>query len=108
MTEVIEDVVLQLNTADTVLEGHSVCGRLTRKTEAEFNFDSIYAARGDRKWKPRKIDAANNIRVTQHCESGDWHLLVSISKEKAKAMTINGVMDLEAAISDALSFVRSK
>lgn len=108
MTEVIEDVVLKLETADKMKTGQTRYGNLSRKSEGEFDFESAYCGRGERKWRPRKVDNLNRIRVTQHCDRGDWRITVTMDRDKARGLTINGAIDLEAAISDAISFVRSK
>ena len=108
MTEVIEDVVLKIESQDKMEVGHSRVGILERRSEGEFDFDAIRIAPAMRKWMPKKIDAKHRIRVTRHSETGDWHVLVTVPKDRAENMNINDVLDLEAAISDALSYVRSK
>ena len=108
MTEVIEDVVLKLESQDRIEPGQCRAGVLERRSEGEFNFETGYWGKGDRQWMPKKIDSANHIRTTQHRTNGDWHILISVSQEKAKNMNINEALNLENAISDMISYVRSK
>ena len=107
MTEVIEDVVLKLESQDRIEPGQSRAGVLERRSEGEFEFDAIRISAPIRKWIPKKIDVKNRIRVTRHSETGDWHILVTVNKDQAQTMNINDVMNLENAISDALSYVRN-
>lgn len=108
MTEVIEDVVLKLESRGRIYEGECRAGILTRRSEAEFEFEASKSYRSERKWLPRKVDRVNHIRLTQNKHNGDWHLLLTVHKEQAKGMKINDVLELEAAISDMLSYIRSK
>ena len=108
MTEVIEEVVLKIESQDRIEPGQRRHGVLERKSEGEFDFESAFLGRGDRQWLPKKVDTKNHIRTTQHKENGDWHILVTVSREKAQSMTINDVLRLEAAISEMISFVRSR
>lgn len=108
IAEVIEDVVLKLESRGRIYEGECRAGVLTRRSEAEFEFEASESYRSERKWLPRKIDRVNHIRLTQNKHNGDWHLLLTVHKEQVKGMTINEVLELEAAISDMLSYIRSK
>ena len=108
MTEVIEDVVLKIESQDKMEPGQRRYGTLERRSEGEFDFETGYLGRGERQWMPKKIDTKNHIRTTQHRTNGDWHILVSVSQEKAKAMNISDVLDLEAAVSEMISFIRKK
>ena len=108
VTEVIEDAILMLESQGRIYEGESRAGILTRRSEAGFEFEASESYRSERKWLPRKIDRANHIRITQNKLNGDRHVLVTVHKEQVKGMTIIDVLRLEAAISDMLSYIRSK
>ena len=107
MTEVIEEVVLKIESQDKIEPGERRSGILERRSEGEFDFEAIHLSPTPRKWMPKKVDVRHRIRVTRHCETGDWHVLVTINKDRAETMNINDVLDLEAAVSDALSYVRN-
>ena len=108
MTEVIEEVVLKIESQDRIEPGQCRAGILERRSEGEFVFDAIRISAPIRKWIPKKIDVKNRIRVTRHSETGDWHILVTVNKEKAQTMNINDVMNLENAISEMISYVRNR
>lgn len=108
MTEVIEEVVLKIESQDRMEPGQRRAGILERRSEGEFDFETGYWGRGNRQWMPKKIDKKNHIRTTQHRTNGDWHILIAVSQEKAQNMNIDETLNLENAVSDMISFIRSQ
>ena len=108
MTEVIEDVVLKIESQDRMELGESRVGVLERKSEGEFDFEARYAPNGERQWLPKKVDIKHHIRITRHRTNGDWRILLAVNKDRAQSMNINEVLDLEGGLSDAITYIRNK